>query len=59
MNSFAEGLDMMDIVNATQSNCGNAEACLDKDMTCFRRARKIRKGSIAKGKKNNENFQVL
>ena len=50
---------MMDIVNATQSNCGNAEACLDKDMTCFRHARKIRKGSIAKGKKNNENFQVL
>ena len=49
----------MDIVNATQSTCGNAEACLDKDMTFLRGARKIRNGSKAKGKKNNENVKEL
>ena len=30
VNSFDEGLDEMDIVNATQSTCSNAEACFDK-----------------------------
>ena len=30
LNSFAEGLDKIDIVNAAQSTCSKAEACLDK-----------------------------
>ena len=30
LNPFAEGSDKMDIVNATQSTCSKAEACLDK-----------------------------
>ena len=30
LNSFAEGSDKMDIVNATQSTCSKTEVCLDK-----------------------------
>ena len=30
VNSFAEGLDRMNVVSATQSTCNNAEACSDK-----------------------------
>ena len=30
VNSFAEGLDKMDIVDATQSDSSKAEACIDK-----------------------------
>ena len=30
LNSFAEGSDKMDIVNATQSTCSKADARLDK-----------------------------
>ena len=50
LNSFAEGLEKMDIVNATQNTCSKAEACLVKEMALWRRACKIRKGSRTKGK---------
>ena len=30
VNCFAEGLDEMNVVSATQSTCSNAEACPDK-----------------------------
>ena len=58
-NSFAECLDRMDIVNAKQSTSGNAEACVDKGMTFLKGARKIRNGSKAEVKKNNENVKEL
>ena len=51
VNSLAECLDKMGVVNATQSTCSKAEACLDKRNTLLRRTWKIRKGSSTKEKK--------
>ena len=44
VNSFAEGLDKMDTVNATQSNCSKAEACLDKTDGTFETRLENKKG---------------
>ena len=44
LNSFAEGLDKMDIVNAPQSTCSKAEACLDKRDGTFETRLENKKG---------------
>ena len=68
VNSFSEGLDNMDIVNAAQSTCSKAEAST-KEMALlltplcgdgsFGRAWKIRKGLMTKGNERNTNFKAL
>ena len=59
VNYLADDMDRMNIINATQSTCSNAEVCLDKRYDFFRRAWKIRKWSETKGNKINENVKVL
>ena len=44
LNSFAEGLEKMDIVNATQSTCSEADACLDKRDGAFETRQENKKG---------------
>ena len=59
LNSFAERLDKMDIINATQSTCSKAEACLDKRDDTFETRLENKKGYKDKRKGKNKNFKVL
>ena len=58
-NTFAEGLDKMNIVNATQSTCSKAEACLDKRDDTFETHLGNKKGVKGKRKWKNRNVEVL
>ena len=59
VNSFAEGLDKMDIVNATQSICSKAEACLDKRYGTFETRLENKKGFEDKRDERKKNAKVL
>ena len=59
LNTFAEGLDKMNIVNSAQSTCSKAEACLDKKDDTFETCLEKKKGFKDKGEGENKNFKVL
>ena len=59
LNSFAEGSDKMDIVNATQSTCSKAEACLDKGDDTFETLLESQNGVKDKKKGKNKNVKLL
>ena len=59
LNSFAEGSDKMDIVNATQSTCSKAEACLDKRDDTFEMRLESQNGVKDKKEGKNNNVKLL
>ena len=59
LNSSAEGLEKMDIINATQSTCSKAEACLDKRDDTFETRPESKKGIKDKMEGKNKNVKVL